>query len=142
MRINKKEYFMEIAKVVSKRSNCLNRQVGSVIVNSNQIISVGYNGPAFHELNCISCNRTESGKDLNLCFAIHAETNAIIQALKTNRYFYTIYTTTEPCHDCSKLIVASGIKEIIYLEKYPISKECDDFLKINNIYKEQYKLSL
>jgi len=138
MRISKRKYYMDMAKDVSRRSTCLRRKVGSIIVQNNQLISAGYNGPPSGVKHCIQCNRTKPGEDLNSCVAIHAEINAIFEALKTHKKFDTIYTTTEPCFYCSKLIVASGIKTIIYLDKYPINQLCIDFLELNCINKEQY----
>jgi dCMP deaminase len=139
MRIDKETYFIELAMQVAKRSTCILRRVGSVVVNDNMLISAGYNGPPAGMPHCQSCDRQTTGKDLNKCIAIHAEVNAIIEALKTNKKFNTIYTTTEPCFDCSKLIVASGITKIIYLSKYPVVNLCDEFLKTNNIEKKQYE---
>lgn len=134
MRISWDDYFMEIAKIAAKRSTCLRRQVGAVIVKDNRIIATGYNGAPVGFDNCIDtkkCIRKEknipSGQRHELCYAVHAEANAIIQCAVhgTSCKGATIYTTTSPCVMCLKQIINANITKIVTLEAYPdeLSKE-------------------
>lgn len=121
------EYFMEITHVVKKRSTCLSRQVGAVIVKDKRIITTGYNGAASGMTHCLEtgCIRKEmnipSGQRHELCKAIHAEQNAIIQAAKLGLSIEgaTLYCTTAPCAICAKMIINSGITKVIYDSEYP-----------------------
>lgn len=126
-RPNWDEYFLEIANVVKKRSTCLRRQVGAVIVKENRILTTGYNGVPPKIEHCITkgCLRQKlnipSGEKHELCRALHAEQNAIIQAAKNGVSIEgaTIYVTHQPCIICTKLIMASGIKRVVYSGEYP-----------------------
>ena len=121
------EYFMEITTLVARRSTCLRRQVGAVIVKDKNILASGYNGAPSGVAHCIDvgCLRERlkipSGERHELCRGLHAEQNAIIQAAKhgTNIDSSTLYCTTMPCIICSKMIINSGIKRIVYQEGYP-----------------------
>lgn len=127
-RMNKIDYYMNIAFAVSLRSTCMRRKVGSIIVKDNRILSTGYNGSPHGMENCISnpnlCYRSKhnipSGKDLHLCRANHSEVNAIMSALKTGEDLKgaAIYVTTSPCSNCAKMIIQSGINEVYYIEGY------------------------
>ncbi len=116
------EYFMAIAQVVATRSNCLRRHVAAVIVKDRHILSTGYNGTPHGVKNCFAggCPRcactTESGKHLEECLCVHAEQNAICQAALHGHAVdgATIYVTISPCLTCAKLIINSGIKEVVY----------------------------
>ena len=116
------EYFMEIAQVVAKRSNCSRRQVAAVIVKENHLLSTGYNGTPRGVKNCFDggCPRcaghTPSGKGLDECLCVHAEQNAICQAARygVDVSGSTIYITISPCLTCAKLIINSGISEVVY----------------------------
>ena len=116
------EYFMEIAGVVSKRSNCSRRQVAAVIVKDNHILSTGYNGTPRGVKNCFDggCPRcsghAKSGTGLDECLCVHAEQNAICQAARhgVNISGSTIYVTISPCLTCAKLIINAGITEVVY----------------------------
>ena len=128
MRASWDEYFMEIAEIVKTRSTCLRRQVGAVIVKDNRIITTGYNGSPAGTYNCIDrriCKRIElnipSGERHELCRALHAEQNAIIQAAKNgvSTEGGTIYVTVQPCVICAKMIINAGIKRIVYKGPYP-----------------------
>lgn len=141
MRISRGDYFMGIAKLVAMRSPCLSRKVGAVIVGNNRIISTGYNGPPSGHPHCIKCYREVSGKGFDTCPAIHSEANAIIEAAKSTNQGDTIYVTTEPCFSCCKLLAQYKIKTIIYLEPYPTSFLCNQFLSSMKITKEQYEQS-
>lgn len=128
-RIDKHEYFMNIAFAVSLRSTCLRRKVGAIIVNDmSQVLATGYNGSPCGMGNCVDnpelCYRSKhnipSGQDLHLCRANHSEVNAIMSALKTgeNLKGATMYVTTHPCSNCAKMIIQAGIKEVYYIEGY------------------------
>jgi dCMP deaminase len=122
------EYFISIAELTSKRSTCLRRQVGAVIVKDKQIVSTGYNGAPKGIAHCDEiggCLREKmgipSGERHELCRALHAEQNAIIQAATSGQSIEgaTIYVTNQPCIICAKMIINAGIRKIIVSEGYP-----------------------
>ena len=128
MRKSWDEYFMEIADIVKTRSTCLRRQVGAVIVKDNRIIPTGYNGAPSGPMHCSDmgyCEREKlnipSGQRHELCRALHAEQNAIIQTshmgVSTNGA--TLYVTLQPCVICGKMAVNAGIVKIVYKGSYP-----------------------
>lgn len=124
------EYFMDIAKVASLRSNCLKRKVAAVIVRDKRIVSTGYNGTPRGLVNCNEggCPRcynfSGSGKDLGECLCSHAEENAIVQAAYHGVSIKgsTLYTTFSPCLLCTKMIINSGIQEVAYNAAYPMAE--------------------
>lgn len=109
------KFYMDVCMHVSKLSYCNRKKVGCIIVKKNNIISYGYNGTVAG-----TCNDCEDQKNVTLKHVIHAELNAIIKASKigSNIKNSTMYLTLSPCIECSKLIVQSGIKKVIYLEEY------------------------
>ena len=123
------QYFMDIATVVASRSNCMKRKVAAVIVLDKRIISTGYNGTPrgtrnCNEGGCPRCNNmAKSGTNLDECLCSHGEENAIVQAsyhgvsLKDS----TIYSTFAPCLMCAKMIINSGIREVVYNLDYPLN---------------------
>ncbi|WP_434510972.1 deoxycytidylate deaminase [Desulfitobacterium sp. AusDCA] len=121
------QYFMKMAQVVSERSTCLRRQVGAVIVKDKQILSTGYNGSPTGLKHCAEagCLRQQlkipSGERTEICRAVHAEQNALVQAAKHGVEIAgaDIYTTFEPCVLCTKMIINAGIKRVIYANPYP-----------------------
>lgn len=121
------EYFMEITHLVARRSTCLRRQVGAVLVKDKNILATGYNGSPSGVAHCldVGCLREKlaipSGERHELCRGLHAEQNAIIQAAKhgTNIDGATLYCTTMPCIICSKMIINAGIKRVVYEHGYP-----------------------
>ena len=123
------EYFMDFAMLTAKRSTCLRRQVGAVIVQDKHIIATGYNGAPRGIAHCGEreggCLRKElgvpSGEKHELCRALHAEQNAIIQAATLGQSVEggTIYITHQPCAICAKMIINAGIKRIVIREGYP-----------------------
>ena len=128
MRVSWDEYFMEIAEIVKTRSTCMRRQIGAVIVKDNRIITTGYNGAPSGCRHCTeigSCYRQEhnipSGERHELCRALHAEQNAIIQAARIANTTdgATIYVTNQPCVICAKMCINAGIKRIVYKDSYP-----------------------
>lgn len=123
-------YFMNIARVVASRSNCLKRHVASVIVKDKRIISTGYNGTPrgirnCDEGGCPRCNSfAESGTKLDECVCSHGEENAIVQASYHGISIKdaTIYTTFSPCLMCTKMIINSGIREVVFNSNYPMGE--------------------
>ncbi|MDR0425264.1 MAG: cytidine/deoxycytidylate deaminase family protein [Clostridiales Family XIII bacterium] len=122
------EYFMEMAEITSKRSTCLRRSVGAVIVQNRHVMSAGYNGAPRGIAHCAErggCLREKlnvpSGERHELCIALHAEQNAIIQAAALGQSIEgaTMYITHQPCVICAKMIINAGIKKIIVKEGYP-----------------------
>ena len=121
------EYFMEMAYLASSRSTCMRRKVGAVIVKDKHVLSTGYNGSPKGTQHCEvhGCIRIQqnipSGTMHEVCRGVHAEQNAVAQSA----YFGvsvkggTLYTTTYPCSMCAKILINSGISEIVYDEGYP-----------------------
>ena len=120
------EYFMAITKMVAKRTTCLRRGVGAVLVKDKRILATGYNGaPAglrhCEEVGCLRENESiPSGTRHELCRGLHAEQNVIVQAANHGIAIdgATIYCTNKPCVICSKMIINAGIKKIVYDEGY------------------------
>ena len=123
-RLSAVDYFMEIAEVVAKRSTCLGNHVGAVLVKNNHILSTGYNGAPSGLPHCIQvgCNRRnmKSGTHHELCRAVHAEQNAIIQAALhgVSNEGSTLYCTHQPCVLCAKMIINAGIVRVVYKRTY------------------------
>ena len=119
------QYFMEIAAVVAKRSTCLRNQVGAVLVRDKRILSTGYNGaPAgLEHCDSVGCARegVESGTRHELCRAVHAEQNAIIQAALHGIGIEgaILYCTHQPCILCAKMMINARISRVVYAEIYP-----------------------
>jgi len=139
------EYFIKIAELTSKRSNCIKRQVGCIIVKDNRILSLGYNGTPQNTLNCFNggclrCNNEKiPGNNLDLCMCIHAEENALLYVSKNELENTTLYVTLSPCIGCVKKILQCKIKKVVYINEY--SQELDrisnDILLKHNV--ELYK---
>ena len=140
MRQSVDEYFMEISSVVAKRATCLRTQVGAVIVRDKHILSTGYNGAPHGLAHCldIGCIREQndipSGERHELCRAVHAEQNAIIQAAihGVSTENATIYTTHQPCILCAKMIINAKIRRVVYRGNYPDTNALE-FLKQANV---------
>ena len=132
-RISKRDYYLSIAAEVSKRSTCLRRQYGAVIVKNDEIVSTGYNGAPRGEDNCCdigTCwrerNNIPHGEQYEKCVAVHAEQNAIISASRREMLGATLYLAgfengepirnAEPCMICRRLIKNAGIEKVINLE--------------------------
>lgn len=130
-------YFMDIAKQVSVRSNCMKRKVASIIVLEKRIISTGYNGTPrgvknCNEGGCPRCNGfSESGKNLEECLCSHGEENAIVQASYHGIAIKggTLYSTYSPCLLCSKMIINAGLKKVVYNDAYPLNDTAMKMLK-------------
>ena len=121
-------YFMQMAELTAQRSTCLRRHVGAVIVKDKHIIATGYNGAPRGIAHCDEkggCLRAKlgvpSGERHELCRALHAEQNAIIQAATLGQSIEgaTIYITNQPCVICAKMIINSGIERIVVKDGYP-----------------------
>ena len=131
-RKNKTDYYLELADAVSRRSTCIRRMYGAIIVNNDEIISTGYNGAPRGRKNCNdrgNCARQQlnipSGERYELCRSVHAEANAIISAARRDMIDATMYlvgrdfdtgkllTDTTSCSMCRRMIINSGITRII-----------------------------
>ncbi|MPM49224.1 tRNA-specific adenosine deaminase [bioreactor metagenome] len=118
---------MEMAQVASKRSTCMRRSVGAVIVKDKRLLATGYNGTPRGMAHCeeVGCLRTKlnvpSGKMHELCRGIHAEQNAVIQAAVHGVSVDggTLYCTHQPCVVCTKILINAGIRRIVYANPYP-----------------------
>ena len=131
-RIDKENYYLDIAETVLERSTCLRRCYGAIIVKNDEIVSTGYNGAPRGRKNCIDlgyCTREAmnipSGERYELCRSVHAEMNAIISAARRDMIGSSLYLVgfdgdklikAEPCAICAKLIKNAGIKEVITYE--------------------------
>ncbi|NLM51712.1 MAG: cytidine deaminase [Firmicutes bacterium] len=118
-------YFMQIAHLVATRSTCLRRSVGAVIIKDKRILATGYNGAPSGLAHCdeVGCARAHvpSGERHELCRALHAEQNAILQAALYGVPIggATLYCTNHPCVMCAKMIVNAGMKEVVIDQDYP-----------------------
>lgn len=129
-RISKDEYYLLIASAVAKRSTCLRRQYGAVIIKNDEIIATGYNGAARGETNCCDtgicwreANQIPHGEQYEKCVAVHAEQNAVISAARRDIIGGTLYlagfegarelTSPAPCVICARLIKNAGIKDVV-----------------------------
>lgn len=125
-RISWTEYFMDITKLVARRSTCIRRAVGAVIVKNQRILATGYNGAPMGITHCdvTGCLRSKlnvpSGQRHELCRGIHAEQNAIIQAALHGVSIKNamLFCTNQPCSICTKMIINAGISTIYYEEGY------------------------
>ena len=133
MRPSKNKYYLDIAAEVAKRSTCLRRQYGAVIVKNDEIIATGYNGAARGEKNCCDiynecprASKPHNSGDYSDCPAVHAEQNAIISAARKDTIGATLYlagwddgeriTDATPCPICSRLIKNAGIRRVVSSE--------------------------
>lgn len=137
---------MEIAHLVKKRSTCIRRQVGAVLVKDKNILATGYNGAPSGIEHCLDrgCLREQmhipSGERHEICRGLHAEQNAIIQAAKhgTGIEGSTIYCTNQPCGICAKMIINAGVREIVFEDGYPDGLAAE-MLKESGIMVTQYR---
>ena len=134
-RISVDNYYLGIAKAVSRRSSCLRRQYGAVIVNNREIIATGYNGGCRGDINCCDigvCKRvgmTHNAGDYSECNSVHAEQNALLSASRKEMLGATLYLwggengtaiDSEPCPICKRMIKNAGIERVVCSE-YPLS---------------------
>ena len=130
--------YLRMAAVWADNSYCTSRQVGALIVRDQMIISDGYNGtPSGFENVC------EDENNVTKPYVLHAEANAItkVAASSNSSKDATIYVTSAPCIECAKLIIQSGIKRVVYSEKYRVEDGCNllrragviiDYIEIND----------
>ncbi len=126
-------YFMDMAKLAARRSSCLRRAVGAVLVKDRRLLSTGYNGVPSGVTHCevAGCLRERlqvpSGERHELCRGLHAEQNAIIQAAfhGVSIRDAVLYCTNLPCIICAKMLINAGVRRIVYLEGYadPLTEE-------------------
>ena len=147
-RISKENYYLDIAETVAKRSTCLRRCYGAIIVKNDEIISTGYNGAPRGRKNCVDlgyCTREAmnipSGQRYELCRSVHAEANCIISAARRDTLGATIYMVcvnpstgqlipdSSSCSMCRRLIINAGIERII------IRDTAEDY-RVVNVQKE------
>ena len=146
-RPDKTKYFLDIAISVAARSTCLRRKFGAVIVNGNTIVGTGYNGNAKDVINCyeVGCIKNmmsaPSNRAYDLCPAVHAEENAIINSSRNDRIGATLYlagldpdggyTRAYPCQRCKRKIINSEISEVVLLDKegQPVRIDVKDFIQ-------------
>lgn len=141
--------FMDMTLLVAGWSSCYqdNRHVGAIITKNKRVLTTGYNGAPAGIENCLEkgeCMRRklniESGTKHELCYAVHAEQNAIIQAAKQGIAIdnATLYCTHQPCVICAKMIINAGIKRVVYKYGYPDEFSIQLFKEANVII-EQYE---
>lgn len=126
--MTKDEYYLGIALAVAKKSTCLKKQYGAIIVKNDQVLATGYNGPVRGEPHCTKCSKIDCNKDeaeYLTCKSVHAEMNAIISASRNEMLGATLYlagyiTSTgeenlnvEPCEICLRLIKNAGIDRVV-----------------------------
>jgi len=146
------DIYMELAVNLARRSHCIKRHVGAVLVKDTRIISIGYNGPPSGTHNCdeewpdIGCPRDSKG---GCSLAIHAEQNAILYAVKNKSSVggATLYVTLSPCLSCARIIYTMGISKVIFLNSYAEHKgiatdEGVDFLRKFGVQAEKYQGTL
>jgi len=134
-RISWDDYFMKMAYLATERSTCLRRQIGAVLVKDNKVIATGYNGACRKTTDCfeLGCLRDQlgipSGTRAEVCRAVHAEQNAIIQAALSGASTKgaTMYCTHSPCIICAKMMVNAEIARSVINEKYSESEYVELF---------------
>ena len=131
-RVDKINYYLDIAQTVAERGTCLRRNFGAIIVNNDEIIATGYNGAPRGRTNCsdiMSCMREKlgvpKGQRYELCRSVHAEANCIISAPRSQMIGSTLYLAcldaktgelygaVEPCSMCKRLIINAGVEKVI-----------------------------
>ncbi|MBA4387362.1 MAG: cytidine deaminase [Verrucomicrobia bacterium] len=139
-------YFMDIAHVVAKRSNCIRRSVAAVVVRDSRIVSTGYNGTPRGVKNCFegACKRcsshASSGSHLGECICSHAEENAISQAAYHGIALAggVLYSTLSPCLICSRMIINAGIKEVVFEDAYEFDAQAKKLLSSAGVKVRRY----
>ena len=132
-------YFMEMAELASRRSNCMKRPVGCVIAKDKRVVATGYNGTARGLTNCCEggcprCNsNAKTGVGLEHCFCLHGEENALIEAGRVRTEGATLYCTTVPCLGCSQKIIQCGIVRIVYTREYSMEHDASEMLKATGV---------
>lgn len=168
VRLSKEKYYLDVAKSVCKRSTCLKRRYGAVIVNNDEIVATGYNGNPRTLQNCCDkgvCNRINAphnSGDYSDCHSVHAEQNAMISASRrdmigatlylygeetigcsskggkiTKSYFVDIYEGVEPCPICTRMLLNSGIENVIVKNPTELGFKCLDLKELYKGYMEE-----
>jgi len=144
----KDENFINIASEIATASKCVSKQVGAVIVKNGRILSTGYNGTPAGFTNCCDYwdnKYTSEHHEWSKMYEIHAEMNAIIWAAREGISIKgaTIYVTLEPCSECSKNLIASGIERIVYAKEYEHtnSELVSKFIQDNGVTIEKLELT-
>ena len=142
---------MTLASLAARRSNCMRRQVGCVLVRSKRVISTGYNGTPRHLPNCNSggCPRCNSltaaagGAGLSTCLCIHAEENALLEAgrerVGTVGSGSVLYCTTCPCLTCSIKIVQVGVEEVVFGRSYYMDAQTAEMFRVAGVKLRQFQ---
>ncbi|MDD5693297.1 MAG: dCMP deaminase family protein [Patescibacteria group bacterium] len=132
-------YFLKMALIASERSTCRRHSVGAVLVKDKIVLSTGYNGAAKGAKDCLElgCLRDElgikSGEKHEVCRAIHAEQNAIIQGSSKGVVLNDsiMYCTHTPCNICAKMMANAGVKEVVVFEEYSDNSFKDLFKELS-----------
>lgn len=128
-------YFMRMAELAAKRSNCMKRSVGCIIVKDKRVVATGYNGTAKGLINCCDggcprCNgNARCGEGLETCLCLHAEDNALLEAGRVRCDGATLYCTHAPCLGCSIKLIQCGISRIVYAKEYSIAHDATHLLR-------------
>ncbi|KAK9456620.1 cytidine deaminase-like protein [Dipodascopsis uninucleata] len=138
-------YFMELASLAARRSNCMKRQVGCVLVRANRVIATGYNGTPRGTVNCnkggcVRCNSGGTdGSNLGTCLCLHAEENALMEAGRERvGDSAVLYCNTCPCLTCSIKIVQMGLREVVYSKSYSMDEKSFRVLNSGGVNIRQY----
>ena len=137
-RPSRDEVFLDVAEVVSRRGTCARRKVGCVLVDHyGHVLSTGYNGPPHNWVHCIDTPcpgaSAASGTSLELCEAIHAEQNALLQCKNVYK-INTCYCTHSPCIHCTKLLLNTGCRFIFFTHQYSHTEAKGLWLKDNPVW--------
>lgn len=143
-RLTRDQYFIDLVKVVAKRSTCIRRNVGCILVDQYaHIVATGYNGVPSGAPHCYlePCKGaySQSGTNLHNCKAIHAEQNAIIQCTRPNDVVQAICTTA-PCIICTRMLLnLPNCNEILFLENYPHLDSKEEWLQAGRNWVQYYE---
>jgi dCMP deaminase len=148
MRKSLSDIFMETAINFANRSTCTRIKVGAVLVKNDRIVSTGYNGVPKGMIHCEDYFKEneytdEKHREFSIKYELHAEQNLLAEALKNNinPEGGKVYLTLSPCGMCAKLLLATGIKEVYYLEEYDRDVSGIELLNSNNIICKKYKFT-
>lgn len=139
-------YFMRLAHLAERRSNCMKRRVGAIAVVAQRVASTGYNGtprslPNCSDGGCGRCNGgAQCGRSLEACLCLHAEENAIVEAGRGALDGGTLYCTTMPCLGCAKRIVQVGIRRVVWARQYSHEHDSQALLAMAGVTCEQLVL--
>lgn len=118
-RISRQVMFMEMAEAAAKRSSCARGNVGALLVQGNNVVSIGYNGPPPGEPHCTGPGCAPTGKCTR---SIHAERNAIMRYGRLMCEDVDLYTTSSPCIDCARLIISREMRRVFYRHPYRLNE--------------------